>query len=199
MTCTTLASDVRNSSVLLQPSRVNDIRSVIFRRWLLGNVGYPQYSPPSDQSCGCGVCRLCDFNPFPSPESEQGDQEETLSDATPFFASGESVSAFSEEDEMEEEADAPAPAQEPHLASFRGCNCCGCSARMDEVGDRVCWCESCNDGCFLIVDHCTKCDCLEEYDSYSGERVCFHDSCRQSGCVHRHFIGVRWGKEFTKP
>jgi hypothetical protein len=144
--------------------------------------------------CGCGVCRLCDYTDFHS-DSYDGEDDDDFSVESngDWFADGESVSVFSEE-EHDHDHD---HVREPHLAHFVGCNRCGCSARMDEVGDRVCWCDACTDGCIYVKDHCFNCDCLEEYDAYSGERVCFCESCRQNGCVHKVFTKVSIGKEFT--
>lgn len=192
LTCTTLALDIGYSRVLMQESHAGYIAvSNMIRR--LVHVGPIEYARPE---CGCGVCRVCDYTDSHT-ESHYGELEvEAEGDFEgngDQFADGESVSVFSEEEHDHDHA------SEPHLAHFVGCNRCGCSQRMDEIGDRVCWCDACTDGCVYVKDHCFNCDCLEEYDAYSGDRVCFHESCRQSGCVHKHFTRVKCGKEFTKP
>jgi len=75
------------------------------------------------------------------------------------------------------------------------CKKCGFSQHVDEVGDRVCWCDTCGDtfDWELAVreaiisrrsrdvdkqldGHCEKCGCSQHVDEV-GDRVCWCDTC----------------------
>ena len=85
------------------------------------------------------------------------------------------------------------------------CWVCGCSCEfISDTGERVCWCATCQDtGCdydyfydipsypsderirelyqIAATYSCTGCGCSSDM-SLDGERICWCDSCRASGC-----------------
>jgi len=70
------------------------------------------------------------------------------------------------------------------------CLVCGCSSEVDEVGDRVCWCDSCHlTGCTYAdnsedeASACLVCGCSSEVDEF-GDRVCWCDACHSTGCTY---------------
>jgi len=182
-TCTTLAMDIGNSLVLQHPSHANYIwlMSMVQRRIFVGG-----------QECGYEFRERFEYW---EEESDSFFSVSSEGTSEHFFADGDSVSVRSNYDhDHDHDHDHN---HQSYLAPFIGCNRCGCSNRMDEVGDRICWCESCRNGCFYIRDYCFNCSCVEEYDAYSGEKLCYCEPCQQSGCVHKVFKPLSFGKEFT--
>ncbi len=73
--------------------------------------------------------------------------------------------------------EAPVPQKIP-------CHICGCGSRFDDVGDRICWCDACTDGCKNVAPKiyipCYECGCITRLDEF-GDRVCWCDACTD-GC-----------------
>jgi hypothetical protein len=189
-TCTTLATDISNSKVLQQDLHASYIytTNLILRSIHVGQMDMISYE------CGCGVCRNCDSQDNYKENYDDSDYEEyNTTDKgyrnIEYYAdSYEDINSVSNiSDDEYEDNNNYINLHTIHLANFVGCNRCGCFSRLDNFGDRVCWCEACKDGCIYIKDHCYNCDCLEEYDAYTGEKVCFCESCLQTGCIHKVF------------
>ena len=73
------------------------------------------------------------------------------------------------------------------------CLACGCTRAFDEVGDRVCFCDSCQDrGCLpgkeIDCGGCIVCGCSSPFAD-NGERICGCDSCGRGGCVAQTPVG----------
>ena len=141
------------------------------RRRGCARCGNMKYS--SGKWCPCNGFRA-DGTPIKSGQSRveeygKGDQEKFMENGTRYngIKSTESIDAKKNYDMNKTDAT-------DDLTKYGECYKCGCSRHVDEVGDRICWCDECLTS--TEYGECYMCGCSRHVDEV-GDRICWCDEC----------------------